>query len=212
MKRLSLWIFVLLAASVLNGCQTANVYTVTQDEETYTVDRVRKTIACDGVVYQFKITRSDERSVDLDITYPDGSTYYWSNTDGLYRDSWSDDYDPLARGYVPGGMLRVILFQEVRPSGQMVAGPELRVAFLLLSVGVLLAVVPWAAWILAYGWRFKDAEPSDFALGANRILGITLIVIVMVCLLASTDLFHSSPTYGSSQNASSYLEQTVKMS
>ncbi len=213
MKRIVLWISVLLAASVLNGCQTANVYTVTQNnEETYTVDRVRKTVACHGVVYQFKITRSDERSVDLDITYPDGSTYYWSQTDGLYRDGWSDDYDPLARGYVPGCMLRIILMKEVRPSGQMVAGPELRVAFLLLAVGALLAFVPWAAWMLAYGWRFEDAEPSDSALTATRILGVTLIVIGIICLLDSVDLLQPSSTHASSQNASSYLEQTVNIS
>lgn len=83
---------------------------------------------------------------------------------------------------------------------------------ILLAAGALLAVVPWAAWMLAYGWRFKDAEPSDFALAANRILGVTLIVIGIICLLDSADPLHPSSTHASSQNASSYLEQTVKMS
>jgi hypothetical protein len=94
----------------------------------------------------------------------------------------------------------------------MVAGPELRVAFLLLAVGALLAFVPWAAWMLAYGWRFEDAEPSDSALTATRILGVTLIVIGIICLLDSVDLLQPSSTHASSQNASSYLEQTVNIS
>lgn len=58
-------------------------------------------------------------------------------------------------------------------------------AALLLAVGIFNTAAPQTAWWLEYGWRFKDAEPSDLALGANRILGVVLIFIGGVCLLAT---------------------------
>ena len=49
-------------------------------------------------------------------------------------------------------------------------------------VGIFNIVSPYSAWYLEYGWRYKNAEPSDIALGLNRVVGV-IAVIVAVALL-----------------------------
>lgn len=115
-KRFNLWIAVLLLVFTLCGCQEHNIYEVTHDGKTYTVDREQRTVTADEVVYQFAITRKGENSVDLDIIYPDGSRYYWTQTGYMGRGGWSDDYDPETKSYVPGNVLWDVL--GIRPSSQ----------------------------------------------------------------------------------------------
>ncbi len=38
-------------------------------------------------------------------------------------------------------------------------------------------------WYLSYGWRYKDAQPSDAALVIGRISGIAALVIGIVMLI-----------------------------
>ena len=52
--------------------------------------------------------------------------------------------------------------------------------FFLLVIGVINTAWPQAAWYLETGWKIKDAEPSDAALGWNRGVGIILLVIAAV--------------------------------
>ena len=42
---------------------------------------------------------------------------------------------------------------------------------------------PRAAWALSYGWRFKDAEPSEAALVVNRVCGGALVLLGLVVLV-----------------------------
>ncbi len=55
-------------------------------------------------------------------------------------------------------------------------------AVLLLGVGVFNLANPRLAWYLADGWKFKDAEPSDLALGVTRLMG-ALAVVLGIALL-----------------------------
>ena len=43
---------------------------------------------------------------------------------------------------------------------------------------------PKISWVLAYGWRYKNAEPSDIALGLIRVGGIIVIIISIVLIFA----------------------------
>ena len=187
MKRLCLWIAVLLSVFTLCGCQNKedpDLYDVDYGGTTYTVDREHGTITCDGIVYQFEVSSRGGDSVDLDITYPDGSRYYWT-MDGSSggHGGWSDDYDPEASGYVPGDVLWDVLSLE--SAGQGHSGPSPILAVVLLALGAFQALSPRTAWTLGYGWRFKDAEPSELALTVNRIVGVLLIFVGIICLLAS---------------------------
>lgn len=181
MKRFYIWIAAMLLMFTLCGCQEHNTYDITYDGKTYTVDREQRTVTVDEVVYQFAITRNGEDSVDLDIIYPDGSRYYWSQSGFMCGGGWSPDYDPETKGYVPGDVLWDVL--GIRPSSQDDFGTKFLLVFLLLAVGAFLVITPQTAWMAAYGWRFKDAEPSDFALIANRVSGVALICFGIICLL-----------------------------
>lgn len=56
-------------------------------------------------------------------------------------------------------------------------------ALLLMALGLFEAVFPKATWYLGYGWRYKDAEPSDAALLFSRLGGIAATVIGFVLLV-----------------------------
>ncbi|MBO5253428.1 MAG: hypothetical protein J6C51_05740 [Clostridia bacterium] len=48
---------------------------------------------------------------------------------------------------------------------------------LLIALGLFAVLSPQTVWYLEYGWRFKDAEPSNLALTLNRIGGIVSIAL-----------------------------------
>ena len=53
---------------------------------------------------------------------------------------------------------------------------------LLIPVGLFLLISPRTVWYLSHGWRFKNAEPSDLALGLNRLGGGAALVIGVLLL------------------------------
>ena len=57
-------------------------------------------------------------------------------------------------------------------------------ALLLCGVGIFNLAAPKARWYLSYGWRFKDAEPSDAAITLSRIGGGIAVVIGVIMLIA----------------------------
>lgn len=190
MKRICLWSAALLAVCLLCGCQergNPNVYDVIYNEQTYTVDQEQKTVAFDGEIYRFEVSNRGGNSVQLDITYPDGSRYHWTQEANLGTGGWSDDYDPKGKGYVPGDVLWEVLgLRQAASRGS--ADPVLFLAPLLLIAGAFLVITPRGAWLLGGGWRFRDADPSDAALGFNRALGGVLIFIGAVGVLASLSI------------------------
>ena len=56
-------------------------------------------------------------------------------------------------------------------------------ALLLCGVGIFNLAAPKASWYLSYGWRFKDAEPSDAYMAIARIGGAIALVIGIIMLI-----------------------------
>lgn len=54
---------------------------------------------------------------------------------------------------------------------------------LFIGLGIWNAVSPYSSWYFSYGWHYKDAEPSDAALGFTRFGGIVAIIIGVIALL-----------------------------
>lgn len=153
-----------------------NVYDVEYGGKTYTVDQINRTITVDGYTCRFQVTGSGN-STKFEVTYPDGSTYFmhWSGYSG--SGGGSDDYDP--ERYVSGDTLWEVLEQD-RPgtrSNKTHAG----LGIFLLMFGIVEAVFPRGSWWLSHGWRYKNAEPSDLALGLGRTTGIIMILAGIIC-------------------------------
>lgn len=152
-----------------------NVYDVEYGGKTYTVDHNNKTITFDGHVCQYEIS-GNGNSTRFKITYPDGSTYFWNQSGNSGSGGWSEDYDETR--YVPGRTLWNVLEQE-RPKEQRGSGGA--AGLLLVGLGIFEAVSPRTSWYLSYGWRYKNAEPSDLALGLGRVAGVVMIIVGIIC-------------------------------
>lgn len=120
----------------------------------------------------------------VEFTYPDGSTYWcrYHNSSGVasFRSgSYSDDYDPSR--YVDGMTLCDVL-EKNAPKER----PEKNVflILILMAVGLFNTISPRSSWYLGYGWRFKDAEPSEAALLFTRAGGILLLIIAAFILIS----------------------------
>ena len=185
MKKTAIFCLAVLLALTMCACSPAgsgSTYTVTKNGTDYTVDQENGTIS-DGVnTYQFTVS-GNTSAYGINITYPDGSTYSWhtqanSNGTGFGSGGWSDDYD--ADRYVSGDELCDILVVGA-PQARKTINP---LCLLLLAVGLFNILSPRTAWDLSSGWKYKDAEPSDTALGIARLGGIICCLIGGVMLLA----------------------------
>lgn len=167
--------FVFLAACT-GSSGDPNIYDVEYNGKTYTVDQNNRTITADGYVCQFEISGGGN-STDFEVTYPNGSTYWrrWSGSSGY--GGMSPDYDETR--YVSGDTLWSVL-EQGRPGAQKNSGYWF-IGLLLVGFGIFEAVSPRTSWYISYGWRYKDAEPSDLALGLGRIGGIVIIIAGVVC-------------------------------
>ncbi|WP_340026522.1 DUF6199 family natural product biosynthesis protein [Paenibacillus sp. FSL K6-1096] len=59
------------------------------------------------------------------------------------------------------------------------------IGFIIVAIGLVIAVWPKAAWYLRLGWRFKNAEPSGLALGAERVTGVILVIAGFILMVSS---------------------------
>lgn len=182
MKKLFAAILCVLLGLSLFACASSqpSVYRAQRDDKEYVVDTVSKKISDGTHTYHYSLD-GDSSGYSIKITYPDGSTYWWdrtkNSTGGFGHGGWSDDYDE--NRYVSGDTLCDIL---------EVAVPEKKepknvfLILLLLAVGIFNTVSPYNAWYLAYGWRFKNAEPSDLALGITRLAGVIFIAVAIIMI------------------------------
>ena len=158
-------------------------YTVTKNGTDYVVDAENCTIFDDENVYQYTFSKSSS-GYNVKITYPDGSFYSYnkeiSGSISTGSGSWSDDYDE--ERYIDGQILCDLLIDH-EPKDSKSVNPVL--ILVLIGVGIFFLAFPRAAWFLEYGWRYKDVEPSDVALGFQRAGGVFLIIFaVIMCFIS----------------------------
>lgn len=179
MKRISLFFLQALVAALLIGCAAAPVtYTVERNGTAYIVNTELGIISDDLYTYLYEVEGSgDRRSVT--ITYPDGPTYTCSYNGSGAVLSWSNDYSP--NRYADGDTLLAVLEAQAPKeySGHPILG------LLLIALGIWHTLAPRAAWYLSYGWRYKNAEPSDAALLVSRISGIAVVIFGLYYLFLS---------------------------
>lgn len=191
MKRTIAMLALLFAAMLLfAGCKKEplpTVYTVYSYGAPYTIDTQGRTISDGTYTYGYEYADSGN---SVSFTYPNGEVYGASITvasngiGGMSAGAISADYD-YNSGYTDPLSLCYALTSPRETERAASSGSNHPfVALLLCGVGIFNLAAPKASWYLSYGWRFKDAEPSDAAITLSRIGGGIAIVIGVIMLIA----------------------------
>jgi len=180
----AIFALILAAAMLLAGCKKEplpKVYTVYSYGAPYTIDTEGRTISDGTYTYGYEYAASGSR---VSFTYPDGNVYSAgiqsansSGAGGVSAGSVSADYD------YNSGYTDPLSPRETKRAASSGSNHPF-VALLLCGVGIFNLAAPKASWYLSYGWRFKDAEPSDAAITLSRIGGGIAVVIGVIMLIA----------------------------
>ena len=179
-KKVIVLIVCALALAFLCACsrEEPGPKTVVYNGRTYTIDDEAMTISDGEYTYRYEVSSSGSQR-DFHITYPNGSTYYWTWNGNMGHGGWSDDYDETS--YVEGRVLMNVLETQMPEESEP---KNILLIIFLLGAGIFNVAAPKASWYLSDGWRFKNAEPSEAALEWERFVGIILIVIAVFMILA----------------------------
>ncbi len=171
----------------LNGCK-AQPNPIFIDGSEAILDLDSKTITYEGSEYHYQ---TDATSVK--ITYPNGIDYERVYQGSGYTEALSDGTDLMNDSYftkngflTPYVIINQVLAYTPNASGVNTDSGMLPIiGFIALIIGIGTTASPKTAWYLRYGWRFKDAEPSEASLMLNRIGGIVAIVVSGVILFST---------------------------
>ena len=118
---------------------------------------------------------------NITIIYPNGATWIESPTSTGAVISWDDNYDP--QRYIEGDVFVPYLKQAYMPQyREGIVGIGFA-CLIMAAVGVVMIKAPEELIEMKYGWRFKNAEPTEFAVWEVRIGGIIVVVVAVVIFL-----------------------------
>ena len=153
--------------------------TIIFDENTYSSG----TITMENGEYRFIYDISGM----ITITYPDGYVYTQKNTNGaIATPADYNVFDIEAKGYIDGFSLvwGIESAMDHQNNGNSNSASPL-LAIILIGLGTWNLLAPQTAWWLARGWWYKNAEPSDMAIGFYRVTGGLLVFIGIICVFAA---------------------------
>lgn len=187
---LTVLILAVLAALVLSlsACakkQTTNAlepYSTGWDGTVYTVtpiDNDKGTISDGTNTYSYRYDASGN-GYSVTFTYPDGETYTWTenSSSGRGEASLNFDFEKYPSGMVLKGLLR-----KVRTTQEDTSAKNWGLILVLLFVGGINTACPQLTWYLDVGWKVKDGEPSEAALGWSRTVGVVLLIVAVVMMI-----------------------------
>lgn len=182
MKRFCIAVFALLLVLSLAGCQERQVlYEMSWYGTDYQIDTEQKTISDPKHSYSYEY-EGDATNFHITFTYPNGATYWYSQSGGLGSAGWSSNYDESA--YVSGDTLADLVSKVMEQQPQKGIAPgKILAALLLAGFGIFSIACPQTVWYWESGWRYKDAEPSDTALSVARICGVAALIIGIIIVL-----------------------------
>ena len=141
------------------------------------------TISTDRGSYTFSYAPNGQ----LTVTYPDGRSYTLTYRDGAL--AVHVDYDAAQleqEGYLAGISLVWGIERAMDDAGgRSRSGPSPVLAFVLMALGAWNLLAPKSAWWISRGWWYRNAQPSDLALGFYRVAGVLLLAAGLICALAA---------------------------
>lgn len=164
-----------LSALLLSGCGGSKPYEAATNWGVVTIDPEAKTITRGNDVYTYEISISRTVTTTT-LSYPNGATYYLSSYGINSNSGWSDDYDE--NRYIPGDVLISLLEREYPQEKK--GTPFL--GLVCVALGIWGIAKPESLWYLGYGWRYRNAEPSDAALVMERLSGGLGIVVGLLLI------------------------------
>lgn len=178
MKKIHIFMIIILLVLSLSACSSSadTTYSIIKNGTSYVVNTENCTISDGSNTYQYSFS-GNSSSYNVDITYPDGSTYWFIMSGNSGYGGWSEDYDE--NRYADGDILREVLIEKAPKESN--PGKFIAIIF-LLAVGIFHSVSPHTAWYLEYGWRYKDVEPSELALGLNCVGGVVAIIVAIIMI------------------------------
>ena len=184
-------ILAVLAALVLSlsACaekQTKNAlepYSIGWDGRVYTVtpiDNDKGTISDGTNTYSYRYDAGGS-GYSVTFTYPDGETYTWKEDGNFSSGATSPDFDS---GKYPDGLtLDRVLKRSPAAKHEEKSTKNWGIILFLLFVGGINTACPQLTWYLDVGWKVKDGEPSEAALGWSRTVGVVLLIVAVVMMI-----------------------------
>ena len=174
MRRL-IWTCILLLLLYPVPAAMAAGTPVEVDGHALVVDFQAGTITGEGEVYSFAIQGDSIR-----IDYPNGVSF-------VRTGNATAGYGPVDQPFSTAGYLSEdTLFKALEggdTEGGWRPGSYAPLALLLLPLGIFSLAKPERAWYVSWGWRYKNAKPSDGALLAQQLEGVVLVVIGIVVMV-----------------------------
>ena len=148
----------------------------------YVVDTENGTVTMDGSTYTYTLSVTPGQSAQLKLTYPDGT---WSSRSGRAGNYGISVTGTDSTGFVHGRYLSCDALWYALDVDEQIEGNAGGAGYMLLGVVLVLVglfqfVSPETMWKFNWGWRFKNAEPSDFALKVGMFSGALTIVLGII--------------------------------
>jgi len=167
------------------------LYKVTDSGRDYTLDTEKKELYYLEVAYPYQVTKGNTPgtgTISISInhirfsnTYSKMSMGITSGLSSVSNDATIDEQmfamdliDVIYEAYLSEDGF---YYADYKAPGTSLAG------WLLLGLGLFNLLAPRAVWFTSYGWRFKNAEPSDASLTFGRVSGAILGIIGIGILL-----------------------------
>ena len=153
------------------------MYAVAIEGEEFTVDTVNQVIMTqDDVCYEYECYKNR-----IVIKYPNGAEYRTNFHEYGNDSGYTKGYDE--EQYVAGDILVDVLAKERGKANRFKEwAPKILVSVLCIGIGLGALIRPDIAWFFQYGWKFKNAEPSDDSLIGMRFGGVISIIAGLVIL------------------------------
>ncbi len=165
-----------MCLSLLCSCSEKQTsYSETRNGVTYVIDTEANTVSNGTHIYAFTASgKADDYSIT--VSYPNGASY----TANKHIGSWDGLIDTQ---YTSGETLVEVIKSAVFDESGVSMPPAKVVAIVfLIGLGVLNILKPQIFWFLSWGWRYRDAEPSDVALVVGRVSGVIGVMVAIALL------------------------------
>lgn len=180
MKKITVIILYLVLVLSLVGCSREqipehNIKTFSKNGAVYTIDTEKCIIQDNQNTYSYVFGASGTT-----IIYADGQSFSWKESNGMEISSTSLNFD-YSTHVDPLILLEVI--KDAYHTNNKINIEDAGIGIILLMIGITDAAWPEKIWLLNWGWRYKNAEPSELAIGIYRVGGIIAVVIGLILII-----------------------------